>query len=95
MLNMPAPRGEGPGSFPQYRAYEVEVSKADLAKYRAQLITTRKLLEKALKTNKKVDIRKLELCRPFKCGGGNCAHYDVCKPEGRYGTKRFDKIFNT
>lgn len=91
MLNLPAPRGESYGTYPQYRAYDVHVSKSDLLKYRTQLIATRKLLEKALKTRKKLDINKLPICRTFKCGASNCPHYEVCKPEGRYGKKSWDR----
>jgi hypothetical protein len=91
MLSLPAPRGEGWGTYPQYRAYNVSVSKADLAKYRTQLVATRKLLQAALKSKKRADISKLPLCRPFKCGASQCPHYQVCKPEGRHGTKRWDR----
>ena len=88
MLNLPAPRGEGWGTYPQYRAYTVTVSKADLAKYRKQIIKTRKELVDAIK-RKKPD--NLPLCREFKCGASQCPHYKKCKPPGRYGTRRFDK----
>jgi hypothetical protein len=91
MLSLPAPRGEGWGTYPQYRAYNVSVSKADLAKYRTQLVATRKLLQAALTSKKMADISKLPLCRPFKCGASQCPHYQVCKPEGRHGTKRWDR----
>lgn len=91
MLSLPAPRGEGWGTYPQYRAYDVHVPKADLLKYRTQLIATRKLLQAALKSNSKKDIAKLPLCREFKCGKSQCPHYTDCKPEGRWGTKRWDR----
>lgn len=91
LLSLPAPRGEGWGTYPQYRAYNVHVSKADLTKYKSQLVATRQLLVHALKTNKRSDIAKLPLCREFKCGRTQCPHYDNCKPEGRYGTRRWDK----
>ncbi len=84
MANLPAPRGEGWGTFPQYRAYSVTISKADLAKYEAEIILTRTKLEKALASNTDKAIRALPLCRTFKCGDGNCPHWDRCKPEGRY-----------
>lgn len=79
--NLPAPRGEGWGSYPQYRAYEIEVTQKDLDKYKKQLIDTRKKLESALKTNK---FKELPLCREFKCGPQQCPHWKRCKPEGRY-----------
>lgn len=79
--NLPAPRGEGWGSYPQYRAYDVEVTKKELDGYRKQIIETRKKLEKALKTEK---FQELPLCRPFKCGPEQCPHWDRCKPKGRY-----------
>lgn len=91
MLSLPAPRGEGFGTYPQYRCYDIQCSKADLAKYRKQIIFFRKLLEKALKTKKRADINKLPLCRDFKCSRSACPHFAICKPEGRYGTRRWDK----
>ena len=85
MLNLPAPRGEMFGTYPQYRAYRIETTKAGLAAFKKQLIKTRKTLEKALKTKKHAE---LPLCRQFKCMG--CPHWTACKPEGRYhNPKRF------
>lgn len=84
--NLPAPRGEGWGTYPQYRAYDVRVSSKDLQAYRRQIIGTRTKLEKALKTNK---FKDLPLCREFKCGPSQCPHWEKCKPEGRYGNKRW------
>jgi len=91
LSNLPAPHGEGWGTYPQYRAYDVEITKSDLAKYTAQIIKTRKLLATALKKNTKKSIAALPVCREFKCGKSQCPHYDRCKPEGRYGTQRWDK----
>jgi hypothetical protein len=67
---------------PSWRAFTVTVSEADLAKYKAQLIKTRKALTKAIDTK---DPEGLPLCRKFKCGAKNCEYWDQCKPEGRYG----------
>lgn len=80
---------KGYGTYPQYRAYEITWTKKALESYRAQLKSTRMLLEKALKTKKKKDIQMLPLCREWKCGKKNCGHFDLCKPEGRYNNKRF------
>jgi hypothetical protein len=91
LTSLPAPRGQGYGTYPQYRAYNINVSKADLAKYEKQLLATRKSLEKALMVKTPKVIKLLPLCREFKCGASQCPHYNICKPEGRYGTKRFDK----
>jgi len=91
MLNLPAPRGEGWGTYPQFRCYDVSVDKSGLKEYRAQLIKFRKLLERALKTKKKADINKLPLCRDYKCGRSQCPHYNDCKPEGRFGLRKWDK----
>lgn len=88
MLNLPGQRHEGWGTFPQYRAYEITWTAKDLNQYRKQIIETRKLLEKAIKQEKP---KLLPVCREFKCGANQCSHYKLCKPEGRYGTKRFDK----
>ena len=67
---------------PQWRAFTVRVSKEDLAKYKKQLIDTRKKLEKAIKM---YDPSELPLCRKFKCGKDNCEYWEDCQPEGRYG----------
>lgn len=88
MMNLPGKKSEGWGTFPQYRAYSVTVSKADLKKYKEQIIATRKELVLALKKEKP---QKLPLCKEFMCGATQCPHYQLCKPEGRFGTKRFDK----
>jgi hypothetical protein len=91
MLNLPAPPGQGWGTYPQYRAYDINVTKAELSAYKKQIISVRKSLERALKTKKAKDIAALPLCRTFKCGKSQCPHYGICKPEGRFGTKRWDK----
>ena len=84
MYNLPAPKGHGWGSYPQFRSYKIEVSKEDLKEYRLQIKKTVKLLKDALKKKSHKD---LPLCREFKCMG--CPHMERCKPEGRYGLKRF------
>lgn len=84
-------KSKGWGSYPQYRAYQVKWTKKDLASYRKQIVAKAKLLATALKSKKPKDIKKLELCRDWKCGKSNCGHYNLCKPEGRYGTTKFDK----
>ena len=86
--NLPTPRGEGWGSYPQYRAYTVSVSTEDLKRYKKQLVATKTLLANALK---KKNPKELPVCREFKCGQSQCPHYQLCKPEGRYGTKRWDR----
>ena len=86
-----ADRKKGYGTYPQYRAYEVSWDKKALEKFRKQIKSYRVLLEKALKTKKPKDIKMLPICRDWKCGAKNCGHYELCKPEGRHGTKRFDK----
>lgn len=82
---------KGWGTYPQFRAYDIEWTKKDLEGYRKQIVATVKLLTTALKTKKKKDIQMLPICRTWKCSKSNCQHYDLCKPEGRYGTKEFDK----
>lgn len=83
---------KGWGTYPQYRAYEVQWTKKAMEEFREkQIKATVKLLSKALKTKKKADIKKLPLCRDWKCGKSNCQHFDLCKPEGRYNNKRFTK----
>jgi hypothetical protein len=81
-------KAKGWGTYPQYRAYEIKWTKKDLAAYRSQIITTAKLLAKALKTKKP---KILPLCREWKCGEGNCGHWAKCKPEGRYGKTKWLK----
>jgi hypothetical protein len=77
---------KGWGSYPQYRAYQITWTKKDLADYRKQIKDTAVLLTKAIKTKKP---KLLPLCREWKCGEGNCGHWNVCKPEGRYGTTKW------
>ncbi len=79
---------KGWGSYPQYRAYEITWTKPSMAKYRKQIVETAKLLTKALKLKKP---KLLEICRDWKCGKGNCGHWELCKPEGRYGTEKWGK----
>lgn len=88
MLMLPGGKGEGWGTFPQYRAYVMSWTKAAMLAYRKQIIATRKAFEKALKTK---NPKPLPLCPEFMCGRSQCAHYSLCKPETRYGTPRFDK----
>jgi hypothetical protein len=78
---------KGYGTYPQYRAYEIRWTAKDLAAYRKQIKATAALLQKALTSKKPKDIKMLELCRSWKCGEGNCGHFSLCKPEGRYGSK--------
>ena len=82
---------KGWGTYPQYRAYEISWTKKDLADYRKQIISTAKLLATAIKTKKPKDIKMLPLCREWKCGEGNCGHFKLCKPEGRFGQKKWSK----
>lgn len=86
MYNLPVPRSQGWGSAPQYRAYDVTVSKSDLAKYKSQLRETVELLKSALRRKSP---KGLPLCKEFLCMG--CPHFERCKPEGRYGKKRFQR----
>jgi hypothetical protein len=81
-------KAKGWGTYPQYRAYEITWTKAALKGYREQIVSTVKLLEKALKLKKP---KLLPLCRDWKCGEGNCGHWAKCKPEGRYNTKKWSK----
>lgn len=74
-------KAKGWGTYPQYRAYKITWDKAGLAGYRAEIKKTVKLLTEALK---KKDPSKLEKCRKWKCGKGNCGHWELCRPEGRY-----------
>lgn len=81
-------RAKGWGTYPQYRAYEITWTKKDLENYRKQIIDAAKLLTKALKLKKP---KLLPVCREWKCGEGNCGHWKICKPEGRYGTAKWGK----
>lgn len=77
---------KGWGSYPQYRAYEIKWKPAEMKNYRKQIADTAKLLDKAIKTKKP---KLLPLCRDWKCGEGNCGHWSLCKPEGRFGNKKW------
>lgn len=75
-------KDESGKTAPSWRAYNIEVTQQELDEYKAQLIQTRKAIEKALKTD---EFQKLPVCRKFKCGEKNCAYWKECQPEGRYG----------
>lgn len=81
---------KGYGTYPQFRAYQSKWTKKDMMSFREQIIKIRKLLERALKTKAKVDIKKLEVCEDWMCGKSNCGHYMKCRPAGRFGTAKFD-----
>lgn len=72
---------------PAFRTFDVTISEEDLAVLRTWLAERTVVLADAIKRN---DPTALPLCREWKCGRGNCDFYDKCKPDGRYGTKRFD-----
>jgi hypothetical protein len=78
---------KGYGSYPQYRAYQIEWTKKDLAAYRKEILATSKLLSRAIKTNKPT---LLPLCRDWKCGKSNCGHWAECKPEGRTNDPKYN-----
>lgn len=84
-------KAKGWGTFPQFRAYQATWTKKDMVGYRTQIVHIRTLLETALKSKKPKDIKMLEVCEDWMCGKSNCGHYSKCKPEGRFGTERFDK----
>ncbi len=77
---------KGYGTYPQYRAYAVSWSKAGLLAYRTSIKATVALLTKALKNKSP---KGLPLCREWKCGKGNCGHWELCKPKGRYGLTKW------
>lgn len=72
---------------PAFRCYNVTMSEKDKVAFGKQIIATREKLEGALK---KKNPKELPLCRPFKCGEGNCEWWDQCKPDGRYGLNKRD-----
>lgn len=78
-------RIKGYGTYPQPRCYEQTLTKKGLAFFKKQIKATVALLTKALKTKKKKDIQMLPVCRRWKCGPKNCGHWDLCRPEGRFG----------
>ena len=73
---------------PAFRCYEVAATDEDLAVVRRFIEQTRVDYEQAVATQQ---WRGLDLCQDWMCGRTNCAWYDKCQPEGRYGTKEFDK----
>lgn len=76
--------GNGNNTEPAYRSYTVTVSQEDLERVKDFIKTTVTLLNVAWKNN---EFSALPLCRQFKCGPKNCAHWEACKPEGRYPRK--------
>lgn len=72
---------------PAFRCYSVRISQEHLDAVKEQLKATTQQLATAIE---KKDPAGLPLCREWKCGARNCEHYDLCQPEGRYGTPKFD-----
>jgi hypothetical protein len=70
---------------PAFRVYKLKISKADLAKVQVEIALITKTFKKAQK-EKKPEI--LPLCRPFRCHPKECAYFEKCKPQGRYGVPR-------
>lgn len=67
---------------PQFRVYQVEISKSDLKKVQKEIKTITTLFHKVQKTG---EFTKLPKCRAFKCSKKDCPYWERCKPEGRYG----------
>lgn len=80
-------RNEDGKTAPDFRSFDVSISDEDLARITADLRAKRDNLDAAIAAQ---DWRRLDLCREWKCGAGNCEWYAKCKPEGRYGTVEFD-----
>lgn len=80
-------RNEEGKTSPDFRSFDVSISQDDLDKITQYLKESREQLEAAIAAD---DWRRLDLCREWKCGAGNCEWYGKCKPEGRYGTQDFD-----
>lgn len=81
-------RNEEGKTAPDFRSFDVSISPEDLQRVTEYLKESRVQLEAAIAAQ---DWRRLDLCREWKCGRGNCEWYDKCKPEGRYGTQEFDE----
>ena len=73
---------------PAFRVYDVSLPRAKLDECRQMVAAISRLLAGAL-DRKSSD--GLPLCREWKCGARNCEWYGQCKPEGRYGTTKFDR----
>jgi hypothetical protein len=80
-------KDENGKTSPAFRCYSVRISEGDLARLEVELTQVTAQLTKAIELK---DPTGLTLCREWKCGAGNCEHYDLCQPEGRYGTEQFD-----
>lgn len=68
-------------TFPQFKAYRLTVAQEDLDALRVRMREIRDTLQTCLDNS---DPSPLPLCEKYKCGEGNCGHWDVCRPEGRY-----------
>lgn len=83
LLNLKDETGK---TSPAFRVYKIVISKEDLVGLKHDIISTRVDLEFALEQN---ETGGLPLCREFKCGKGNCPHWDLCKPLGRWGNSKW------
>ena len=79
----------GNPSYPRIVVFTVDVTEKDLKKYSKQMDKGVKELRMAL-TNK--DHTVLPLCSREFCYRSKCAHYDDCKPEGRYKPKKEEEV---
>ena len=66
---------------PEFRCYNLTVSKTALVDYEKQMKFVHTKLIAALKKSKPVG---LDNCRQWLCGPRMCPYWDKCKPEGRY-----------
>ena len=80
-------RDQSGKTAPAFRCYDFTISPADLVATRTYLLEEKSRLAEALATR---NPGALPLCRPFKCGAGNCVWYPICKPKGRYGDPAWD-----
>lgn len=73
---------------PAFRTFDLTITEADLKALRDYLKERAAVLADAIQHN---DPSALPLCREWKCGKDKCEFYGKqCKPEGRYGTVKFD-----
>lgn len=81
-------RDEEKRTSPEWRAYDITITKEDLKKIKSAVRKTRIMLQNTLETD---EYRALPLCRDWLCSERMCEYWKVCKPEGRYNNKDWGK----
>ena len=74
-------------TFPTIRCYTITLTEQHYHMIRKEVLACRDKLVWALEHQ---DPSDLQICRRWKCGKDTCAHWNVCRPPGRFGLLKRD-----